>query len=91
MGLVDLQNLSATAKATNSQSKGHSTTIVDSLRLRLKDATKDFQNVLQTRKENLERNRARQQQFSSATAPDRQPLFNAPRPGTVSTCASMSP
>ncbi|CAL5225263.1 g8057 [Coccomyxa viridis] len=80
VGLVDLQNLSATAKATNSQSKGHSTTIVDSLRLRLKDATKDFQNVLQTRKENLERNRARQQQFSSATAPDRQPLFNAPRP-----------
>ena len=83
VGLVDLQNLSAASKATNKQSSSHSHTIVDSLRLRLKDATKDFQNVLQTRKENLERNKARQQQFSSAAAPERQPLFNAPRPGTV--------
>ena len=91
VGLVDLQNLSAGTKATNTQSRGHSTTIVDSLRLRLKDATKDFQNVLQTRKENLERNRARQQQFSSAAAPDRQPLFNAPRPGTAPPCASVNP
>ena len=90
VGLVDLQNLSATAKATNTQSKGHSTTIVDSLRLRLKDATKDFQNVLQTRKENLERNRERQQQFSSAAAPDRQPLFNPPRPGLPPLCCPMT-
>ena len=82
-GLVDLQNLSAASKAGNKQSSSHSTTIVDSLRLRLKDATKDFQNVLQTRKESLERNKARQQQFSSAAAPDRQPLFNVPRPGTI--------
>ena len=81
VGLVDLQNLSAASKAASRQSNSHSHTIVDSLRLRLKDATKDFQNVLQTRKESLERNKARQQQFSSAAAPDRQPLFNAPRPG----------
>ena len=81
VGLVDLQNLSASSKAANKQSNSHSHTIVDSLRLRLKDATKDFQNVLQTRKESLERNKARQQQFSSAAAPDRQPLFNTPRPG----------
>ncbi|CAK0735487.1 hypothetical protein CVIRNUC_000589 [Coccomyxa viridis] len=80
VGLVDLQNLSAASKAASRQSNSHSHTIVDSLRLRLKDATKDFQNVLQTRKESLERNKARQQQFSSAAAPDRQPLFNAPRP-----------
>ena len=83
VGLVDLQNLSAASKAGNKQSSSHSTTIVDSLRLRLKDATKDFQNVLQTRKESLERNKARQQQFSSAAAPDRQPLFNVTRPGTI--------
>ena len=82
VGLVDLQNLSAASKAANKQSSSHSHTIVDSLRLRLKDATKDFQNVLQTRKESLERNKARQQQFSSAATPDRQPLFNAPRSGT---------
>ena len=81
VGLVDLQNLSAASKAASRQSNSHSHTIVDSLRLRLKDATKDFQNVLQTRKESLERNKARQQQFSSAAAPDRKPLFNAPRPG----------
>ena len=81
VGLVDLQNLSAASKAASRQSNSHSHTIVDSLRLRLKDATKDFQSVLQARKESLERNKARQQQFSSAAVPDRQPLFNAPRPG----------
>lgn len=84
IGLVDLQNLSAAYKATNQQSSSHSHSVVDNLRVRLKDTTKDFQNVLQTRKENLERNKARQQQFSSAAAPDRQPLFNAPRPGMCS-------
>ena len=88
VGLVDLQNLSAASKAPSRQSNSHSHTIVDSLRLRLKDATKDFQNVLQTRKESLERNKARQQQFSTAAAPDRQPLFNAPRPGD--TCGLTS-
>ena len=91
VGLVDLQNLSAASKAANKQSNSHSHTIVDSLRVRLKDATKDFQNVLQTRKESLERNKARQQQFSSATAtPDRQPLFNAPRPGNNSYLGSCT-
>ena len=52
--LVDLQNLSAASGrggggggAAGKQSASHSHTVVDSLRLRLKDATKDFQGVLQ--------------------------------------------
>jgi syntaxin 5 len=57
VALVDLQNLSAASArggggsgsggAAGKQSASHSTTVVDSLRLRLKDTTKDFQNVLQ--------------------------------------------
>lgn len=78
VALVDLQNLSAASRSANKQSSSHSHTVVDNLRLRLKDTTKEFQNVLQVRKENLEKNKARQQQFSSA--PERR-TFNSSRPG----------
>ena len=55
VALVDLQNLSAAQRggaggggtSGGRQSASHSSTVVDSLRLRLKDTTKDFQNVLQ--------------------------------------------
>ena len=80
VALVDLQNLSAASRVTNKQSSSHSHTVVDNLRLRLKDTTKEFQNVLQVRKENLEKNKARQQQFSSA--PDRS-TFDTARPGVT--------
>ncbi|CAL8467072.1 g6608 [Coccomyxa elongata] len=86
VALVDLQNLSAASRATNKQSSSHSHTVVDNLRLRLKDTTKEFQNVLQVRKENLEKNKARQQQFSSA--PDRS-TFSTARPGLQGQGASF--
>lgn len=85
--LVDLQNLSAASREGSRQSSSHSHSVVDSLRLRLRDTTRDFQNVLQVRKENLEKNKARQQQFSSA--PDRL-TFNPPRPGKE-LCLDMYP
>ncbi|KAK9916837.1 hypothetical protein WJX75_007635 [Coccomyxa subellipsoidea] len=78
VALVDLQNICAASRSANKQSSSHSHTVVDNLRLRLKDTTKEFQNVLQVRKENLEKNKARQQQFSSA--PERR-TFNPSRPG----------
>jgi hypothetical protein len=80
IALVDLQSLSAASRAGNKQSSSHSHSVVDSLRVRLRDTTKDFQNVLQVRKENLEKNKARQQQFSSA--PER-PAFAPARPGML--------
>lgn len=86
VALVDLQNISAASRAANKQSSSHSHTVVDSLRLRLKDTTKEFQNVLQVRKENLEKNKARQQQFSSA--PERN-IFNPARPGMPLSALSL--
>jgi len=86
VALVDLQNISAASRAANKQSSSHSHTVVDSLRLRLKDTTKEFQNVLQVRKENLEKNKARQQQFSSA--PERS-TFNPARPGMLLSVLSL--
>ena len=58
VALVDLQNLAAASRGgggssggsgggAGKQSASHSSTVVDNLRLRLKDTTKDFQNVLQ--------------------------------------------
>ena len=66
--IEDLQNLSATNRdgSYNKQINAHSTTVVDNLRTRLKDTTKEFKDVLTLRTENLKNNQNRRKMFSSS-------------------------
>lgn len=67
--IADLQNLSVAAPENGRQSGKHTTTVVGSLRSRLKDATQEFKNVLTVRQENLKTHQGRRQLFSAL--PDR--------------------
>merc|ERR1719247_958991 len=66
--IEDLQQLSAKNRdgSYNKQINAHSTTVVDNLRTRLKDATKTFKDVLTLRTENLKNNQNRRKMFSSS-------------------------
>ncbi|WZN60408.1 syntaxin [Chloropicon roscoffensis] len=66
--IEDLQQLSSKSRdgSYNKQSSAHSTTVVDNLRTRLKDATKTFKDVLTLRTENLKNNQNRRKMFSSS-------------------------
>jgi syntaxin 5 len=64
--LTDLQRLSAKSREDNKQSADHSSTVVDNLRTRLKDATMEFKEVLTVRTDNLKAHTSRRQLFSAA-------------------------
>lgn len=68
--IADLQQLSATDEERNKQNKDHSVVVVDSLRTKLKNATKSFSDVLTIRTEGLRGNEDRRRMFS---APSPQP------------------
>ena len=79
----ELQSFSAGQQAErNKQSSAHSSTVVDNLRARLKDTTKEFKDVLTLRTENLKHNQNRRKMFSASTASDTAPLL--PRRGPLS-------
>jgi len=73
--IADLQALAA--GGSNKQSADHSHTVIDNLRTRLKDATKEFKDVLTLRTENLKVHQERKTLFS-ATPDQVQPLFGQP-------------
>ncbi|GAB4820550.1 hypothetical protein N2152v2_007596 [Parachlorella kessleri] len=73
--IADLQTLAA--GGSNKQSADHSHTVIDNLRTRLKDATKEFKDVLTLRTENLKVHQERKTLFS-ATPDQVQPLFGQP-------------
>jgi syntaxin 5 len=66
--IEDLQHLSANKRdgSYNKQINAHSTTVVDNLRTRLKDTTKEFKDVLTLRTENLKNNQNRRKMFSAS-------------------------
>merc|ERR1711977_56244 len=66
--IEDLQQLSSKNRdgSYNNQINAHSTTVVDNLRTRLKDTTKEFKDVLTLRTENLKNNQNRRKMFSSS-------------------------
>jgi len=66
--IEDLQHLSANNRdgSYNKQINAHSTTVVDNLRTRLKDTTKEFKDVLTLRTENLKNNQNRRKMFSAS-------------------------
>ena len=65
-GLADLQTLSQMSRESNVHSLNHSHTVIDNLRSRLKDTTKEFGNVLNLRKENLKVHQGRQQLYTAS-------------------------
>ena len=73
--ISDLQTFSA--GGPNKQSSDHSHTVIDNLRTRLKDATKEFKDVLTLRTDNLKVHQERKSLFTS-TPDQRQPLFAQP-------------
>lgn len=73
--ISDMQTFSA--GVGNKQSADHSHTVIDNLRSRLKDATKEFKDVLTLRTDNLKVHQDRKSLFT-ATPDARQPLFAAP-------------
>ncbi len=64
VAIADLQTMSARSTDGNKQSISHSHTVVDNLRTRLKDTTKDFKDVLTKRTEVLKSNQDRRNLFS---------------------------
>ncbi|KAI7843775.1 hypothetical protein COHA_002673 [Chlorella ohadii] len=76
--ISDLQTFSG--GGPNKQSADHSHTVVDNLRSRLKDAAKEFKDVLTTRTDNLKAHQERKSMFSAAPegGAARQPLFSQP-------------
>lgn len=82
MAIADLQRISSKKAEDNKQSADHSTTVVNNLRTRLKDATQEFKDVLTMRTENLKVHKERRQLFSSqpdagAALLERTPLLNS--------------
>lgn len=63
--IADLQRLSGRSGGENKQSSDHSHTVVDTLRMRLKDATQEFKDVLTLRTDNMKVHKERRQLFSS--------------------------
>ncbi|KAK9849947.1 hypothetical protein WJX84_007299 [Apatococcus fuscideae] len=76
VAIADLQSLSARTTDGNKQSISHSHTVVDNLRTRLKDTTKDFKDVLTKRTEVLKSNQDRRNLFS--IRPDEGPSWQRP-------------
>ncbi len=79
--LNELQRVSARGKGggqqeDSKQSLAHSSTVVDSLRTRLKDATEQFKGVLTVRTENLKHHKERRQLFSSTDDAESAPLLH---------------
>lgn len=77
--ISDLQTFSG--GGPNKQSADHSHTVIDNLRSRLKDATKEFKDVLTLRTDNLKVHQERKSLFSatpSASDMQRQALFTQP-------------
>lgn len=74
-GISDLQTFSG--GGSNKQSSDHSHTVIDNLRTRLKDATKEFKDVLTLRTDNLKVHQERKSLFSSAPEA-KSPLFGTP-------------
>lgn len=66
--ISELQQFSSSQQVSaNRQSADHSRSVVDSLRARLKDATKDFKDVLTNRTQSLKQHQERRQLFSTKT------------------------
>lgn len=65
MQIADLQNMHGAAVDGNKQSANHTHTVVDNLRLRLKDTTKEFQEALTIRNDNLKSQTDRRNLFSA--------------------------
>ncbi|DBA67348.1 TPA: hypothetical protein ACH3X2_001642 [Trebouxia sp. C0005] len=63
--IADLQNMHGAALDGNKQSANHTHTVVDNLRLRLKDTTKEFQEALTIRNDNLKSQTDRRNLFSA--------------------------
>lgn len=63
--IADLQNMKGSAADGNKQSANHTHTVVDNLRLRLKDTTKEFQEALTIRNDNLKSQTDRRSLFSA--------------------------
>lgn len=63
--IADLQKISNVRQNGGVQEQRHSSTVVDNLRTRLKDTTKEFQEVLTVRSENLKDQNQRRQIFST--------------------------
>ncbi|KAL3154423.1 hypothetical protein ABBQ32_013895 [Trebouxia sp. C0010 RCD-2024] len=67
--IADLQNMHGSAADGNKQSANHTHTVVDNLRLRLKDTTKEFQEALTIRNDNLKSQTDRRNLFSAQPRP----------------------
>jgi len=65
-GIADLQRAAASNREGSKQSTFHSTTVVDNLRTRLKDTTKEFKDVLTTRTDSLKVHQNRREIYSAA-------------------------
>ncbi|MEW5306780.1 MAG: hypothetical protein WDW36_009218 [Sanguina aurantia] len=88
--IADLQRVSGRSKEDNKQSTDHSHTVVDNLRLRLKDATLEFKDVLTLRTDNLKHHKERRSLFSSNADPEAAlPLLHRHRSATPA--ASSTP
>mmetsp|Transcript_3126 Transcript_3126/g.11276 ORF Transcript_3126/g.11276 Transcript_3126/m.11276 type:complete len:328 (-) Transcript_3126:181-1164(-) len=75
--IEDLQRTRAEG-TSNKQSTQHSATVVDNLKTRLLDTTKEFKDVLTIRTENLKVQKSRQQRFSSGALTNGSPLPSRP-------------
>uniref|UniRef100_A0A061QP88 Syntaxin 5 n=1 Tax=Tetraselmis sp. GSL018 TaxID=582737 RepID=A0A061QP88_9CHLO len=83
--IAELQRIAAANREGSKQSTYHSTTVVDSLRSRLKDTTKEFKDVLTTRTESLKVHQSRRQMYSASphgsSASNLRAQTGAPDPG----------
>lgn len=83
-GIAGLQALAAASRDGNKQSSYHSTTVVDNLRARLKDAAKEFKDVLTMRTDSLKVHAGRREMYSAGSGPaGGAPSGGAPRGETL--------
>lgn len=64
--IADLQRVAAANRECSKQGTFHATTVVDNLRSRLKDTTKEFKDVLTLRTDNLKVHQNRREMYSAA-------------------------
>jgi syntaxin 5 len=77
--IAELQRVGQRGRdADSKQSLEHSSTVVDTLRSRLKDTTLQFKDVLTVRTDNLKHHKERRQLFSSSDADAAVPLLRPP-------------
>ncbi|CAA2963577.1 syntaxin-32 isoform X1 [Olea europaea subsp. europaea] len=91
--VVDLQLLCNSQNGSgniSSDTTTHSTTVVDDLKNRLMDATKDFKEVLTVRTENMKVHENRRQLFSSTASQNPTNSFIRQRPSAAKSAASTS-